>query len=299
VVSCTSRGSCWPAGNRPAYRPVAQAMTIELGKLGVWLTGQNWSAELARELENLGYGALWVGGSPAGDLDAVEGLLGATEHVVVATGIVNMWKDDATRVAASYLRVTGRYPGRFLLGLGIGHPEGTEAYTRPVDKIVSYMDELDKGGVPASGRVLAALGPKVLRLAAQRTAGAHPYLTTPEHTRYARTLLGPGRLLAPEQKFVLGTGRAEARATGRHTVASYLRLSNYRRNLLRTAWTEADLRDGGSDRLVDALVLHGDASTVAAGVRAHWEAGANHVCVQPLGSEPLAALTALGKVLLP
>ena len=274
-------------------------MTVEVGKFGVWLPNQTWSPDLAQEVEKLGFGTIWVGSSPGGDLAGVEALLRATAHAAVATGIVNIWKDDAATVAASYHRTAERYPGRFLLGLGIGHPEATDEYRRPYDKIVSYLDELDVAGVPVEARVLAALGPKVLKLSGERAAGAHPYLTTPEHTRAAREILGPGKLLAPEQKFILGTDQAEARATARPTVEFYLGLTNYRHYLLRTGWTDAELADGASDRLVDALVLHGDARAVAAGARAHLDAGADHVCVQPIGAEPLSALRGLAEFLLP
>ena len=154
--------------------------------------------------------------------------------------------------------------------------------------------------MPADRRALAALGPRVLRLAADRTAGAHPYLTTPEHTQRARQLLGAGVLLAPEQKVVLGTDPAQARAIARPVVEHpYLHLVNYRSNLLRHGWDEADLEDGGSDRLIDALALHGDAETISRGITAHLDAGADHVCIQALGPDPLATHRALAKVLLP
>src|SRR5205823_3022013 len=158
-------------------------MANALGKYGIWQHGGILSAEFAREVEELGYGAIWIGGSPDGKLDIVDTILDATEHIVVATGIVNIWKDDAATVGASYHRIVARHPGRFLLGVGIGHREATTDYQKPYDKIVEYLDQLDVAGVPAEDRVLAALGPKVLKLSAERTAGAHPYLTTPEHTR--------------------------------------------------------------------------------------------------------------------
>jgi probable F420-dependent oxidoreductase len=197
-------------------------------------------------------------------------------------------------VAASYHRITARHPGRFLLGLGIGHPEATTQYQRPYAKLVSYLDELDELEVPAEGRALAALGPRVLRLAADRSAGAHPYLVTPEHTREARQILGPGPLLAPEQKVVLDTDPERARALGRPRVQNpYLGLTNYVSNLRRLGWADADLADGGSDALIDALVVHGDAETLGRGVTAHLDAGADHVAVQFLESDPLPALRAL------
>jgi probable F420-dependent oxidoreductase len=269
-------------------------MGIELGRIGIWRHATGLSPELAAEVEALGYGAIWIGGSPDGDLGLAEQLLDTTDHIAIATGIVNVWKDNAATVGASYQRIAARYPDRFLLGLGIGHPEATQEYRRPYATLVSYLDELDSLGVPAEGRVLAALGPKVLALAAQRTAGAHPYLVTPEYTRQARQLLGAGPLLAPEQKVVLETDPERARAIGRPRVQKpYLGLSNYLNNLRRLGWTDTDLEDGGSDRLIDALVLHGDAEAIGRGITAHLDAGADHVAIQVLGPDPLTALRAL------
>jgi len=274
-------------------------MTSELGKIGIWRPGRMLTPQLAQEIEKLGYGAIWVGGSPDGDLGVVETLLDATDHIKVATGVVNIWKDDAATVGASYHRIEDRHPSRFLLGVGIGHPEATQQYRKPYDKIVEYLDQLDAAGVPVSRRVLAALGPKVLRLAAQRAAGAHPYLTTPEHTRQARQVLGEGVLLAPEQKVVLNTDPRQARAIGRRAVENpYLHLVNYRKNLLRLGWDESDLDKGGSDRLIDALVLHGDAGTIARGITAHLDAGADHVCIQALDPDPLPTYQAVSEILL-
>src|SRR5580692_7854062 len=233
-------------------------MTIDLGRTGIWRHLQGLTPDLVTEVEALGYGAIWVGGSPDGDLGVVENLLATTDHIAVATGIVNVWKDDATTVAASYHRITARYPGRFLLGLGIGHPEATQEYRQPYAKLVSYLDELDELKVPVGGRALAALGPRVLRLAADRSAGAHPYLVTPEHTRRAREILGPGVLLAPEQKVVVEPDPAKARAIGRPAVdRPYLGLTNYVTNLKRLGWSDQDVASPGSDALIDALVGHG------------------------------------------
>ena len=269
-------------------------MSIELGTVGISRHPSGLTPEVVAEVEALGYGTIWVSGSPPGDLDVVERLLDSTEHIVLATGIVNVWKDDAVTVGASYHRITARYPGRFLLGLGIGHPEATQEYRQPYAKLVSYLDQLDDHKVPAEGRVLAALGPRVLRLSAERAAGAHPYLVTPEHTRRARQILGDGPLLAPEQKLVLETDPERARAIGRSRVENpFLRLTNYVSNLRRLGWTDADLADGGSDALIDALAVHGDAAAIARGVTAHLEAGADHVAVQVLNPDPLPALRAL------
>ncbi|MFO7291632.1 MAG: LLM class F420-dependent oxidoreductase [Acidimicrobiia bacterium] len=269
-------------------------MAVDLGAYGVWRRARELTTDFARQVEDLGYGTLWVGGSPPADLRIVEELLDATDSLVVATGIVNMWMADADEVAASYHRVAARHPGRFLLGLGIGHPEAIDRYRRPYETMVAYLERLDAAGVPREALVLAALGPKVLRLSAERTAGAHPYLTTPRHTRMAREILGAGPLLAPEQKVILVTDPDEGRRIGREAVGySYLRLVNYRRSLLREGWTEADLDGGGSDRLIDALVLHGAPQEVTEGLSAHLDAGADHVSVHALGDDPMATLRPL------
>ena len=272
-------------------------MTLSLGSIGIWQFTGNATPELAVQAERLGYGTIWIGGSPDGGLEGAEALLDATERITVATGIVNMWTDDAATVATSYQRLEAKYPGRFLLGVGIGHPEAIEQYRSPYDKIVDYLDQLDGAGVPAGRRVLAALGSRVLELSAARAAGAHPYLTTPEHTAFARKILGPDALLAPEHKVVLNTDAEEARAVGRSVVKRYLGLVNYRQNLLRFGFSDDDMADGGSDRLVDALVLHGDTATVATGLRAHLEAGADHISIQVLGKDLVPAYQALAEAL--
>jgi probable F420-dependent oxidoreductase len=255
----------------------------DLGRYGVWRGGGMLTPDLAAVIERAGFGALWVGGSPDGDLAQVEELIAATTTLTVATGIVNIWKDDPRVVAESFARIESRHPGRFLLGVGAGHREATQEYARPFEALEQYVDTLLDSGVPAGSLVLAALGPRVLRLSAQRTAGAHPYLVTPEHTQLARGILGTGPLLAPEQKVVLETDPALARAIGRPRVQRpYLSLVNYTSNLRRLGWTDDDLRDGGSDRLIDALVARGTPDQVAARLTAHLDAGADHVCLQLL-----------------
>lgn len=241
----------------------------------------------------MGYGAIWVGGSPPADLEDVEAIIAATRAVPVATGVVNMWRANPEEVARSYHRIEEAHPGRFYLGLGIGHPEATDEYRKPYDTIVGYLDRVEAAGVPGDRIILAALGPRVLRLAAERTAGAHPYFTTPRHTRMAREIMGPDALLAPEHKVVLAPDSWEELAPP--NVSRYLRLTNYRASLLREGWDESDLE--GSERLMRAIVLHGDARSVAGSLAEHLEAGANHVCVQVLGSNPLVGYSELASVL--
>lgn len=273
----------------------------DLGRYGVW-TGGPVTPEQAVAIEKLGYGAVWVGASPPADLSFVEPILQKTERLQVASGIVNIWTADARDVAESYHRIEDAYPGRFLLGVGVGHPEHTEQYAKPYDALVQYLDVLDAATVPTSRRVIAALGPKVLQLAAARAAGAHPYLTTPEHTGMARDLLGNTVFLAPEHKVVLTTDAEAARHVGRQTVEFYLGLSNYVNNWKRLGFTDEDVAPPGSDRLIDAVVAHGTPDAIAARLAEHVAAGADHVAIQVLGGadellstlEELAAPLGLG-----
>ena len=253
-----------------------------LGSFGVW-TGAPVSPEQAADIEKLGYGTVWVGASPAADLAFVEPILEKTETLQVATGIVNIWTADAGEVAESYHRIEKAFPGRFLLGVGVGHPEHQQQYAKPYQALVDYLDVLDNAKVPTSRRVLAALGPKVLKLAAQRSAGAHPYLTTPVHTGQSRELLGPTVLLAPEHKVVLTDDAEKAREVGRGTVDFYLGLSNYVNNWKRLGFTDDDLERPGSDRFIDAVVAYGSPDQIAARLTEHLHAGADHVAIQVLG----------------
>lgn len=277
-------------------------MRPQFGILGVWAHESKLTPELARELEQLGYTGIWIGGSPGGDLAVASTVLGATERISVATGIVNIWRDDARSIAAAHRRITADHPGRFLLGIGTGHPEATSDYTHPYQALVDYLDVLDDEGVPQDERALAALGPKVLRLARDRSVGAHPYLVPPEHTKLAREILGEGVLLAPEQKVVLESDADRARAIGRPAVDKpYLGLVNYTSNLRRLGWGEDDLASPGSDELIDALVARGAASAAAARIRAHLDAGADHVPVKLLtekGADPLPGYRAMAEQLL-
>ncbi len=268
----------------------AVALKPGLGRFGVWLPTRSITPGLAAQIEALGYGAIWIGGSPDADLAWVEPALARTTSLQLATGIVNIWSAPAPAVAESYARIESAHPGRFLLGIGVGHRERTEEYVKPYDTLVSYLDALDAAMVPTSRRVLAALGPRVLRLAAERSAGAHPYLTTPEHTAKAREQLGKSVFLAPEHKVVLTTDADEARAIGRQTADRYLGLSNYVNNWLRLGFTQDDVRKPGSDKLIDAVVAHGTPEAIARRLGEHCEAGADHVAVQVLGAPDDEAL---------
>ena len=272
-----------------------------LGRFGVWRSASLVTPELATGIEGLGFGALWLGSSPAGDLIQAEKLLDATTTLTVATSIVNMWRDQPEDVAGPFARVQRRHPGRFLLGVGAGHREATQQYARPYETLTRYVDVLQAGGVPRDSLVLAALGPRVLGLARDRAGGAIPYLVPPEHTRRARAVLGPGPLLAPEHKVVLDTDPDRARALGRARVQRpYLGLVNYTSNLRRLGWSEADLSGAGSDALIDALVAHGSPAEIAAQLTRLLDAGADHVCLQLVteeGADPLPSYRALAPAL--
>ena len=255
----------------------------QLGTFGVWRGTPQVSPELAAQLEQLGYGAIWLGGSPSADLEIVDQLLAATTTLAVGTSIVNIWQSDPATVARSFARIEASFPGRFVLGVGAGHPEATAEYASPYETLAGYVDRLEAARVPLDRVVLAALGSRVLTLAADRTAGAIPYLVPPEHTRRARQILGPDTLLAPEHKVVLDPDPSSARELGSRRVrVPYLGLVNYTSNLRRLGYTDEDLSGGGSDRLIDALVAHGTAEQVAAQLAEHLGAGADHVCVQLL-----------------
>ncbi|MFB8002913.1 LLM class F420-dependent oxidoreductase [Nocardia sp. NPDC056000] len=269
----------------------------QLGKFGVWRPYSMVTPEQVRELEELGYGAVWLGSSPPADWDGYEALLAGSDTITLGTSIVNVWASPAAQAAETFHRLDARFPGRFLLGIGAGHREHTGEYTKPYDALVQYLDELDAAGVPKERRALAALGPKVAELARDRTAGALPYLSTPAHTASLRKLLGPDTLIAPEHKVVLDTDVDRARELGRNSTSFYLSLSNYVNNLRRSGFHDADLTPPGSDRLVDALVLHGTAEQIADAATEHLRAGADHVALQVLGEDYVRDLRALAPVL--
>ena len=269
---------------------------MQLGDAGLWRSGALLTPEIAVAAERLGYGAVWIGGSPAAELTLAEALLEATERIMVATGIVNIWTAPASTVASSFHRLEAAHPGRFLLGIGIGHRESQgDVYQKPYSALVEYLDVLDAEGVPVNRRIVSALGPRTLKLAARRSAGTHPYMTTPTHTRFARETVGPDALIAVEQRLVLDEDAVEARMTARRFLERYLSLSNYRRTLESHGFTTDDLVDGATDEAVDALAPHGNPARLAAALRAQLDAGANHVCVQFLSPrldpvEPLRLL---------
>lgn len=268
-----------------------------LGRFGSF--GRGVTPQQATEIEALGYGAVWVGGSPPAALSWVEPILQATTTLCVATGIVNIWSAPAQRVAESFHRIEAAYPGRFLLGIGVGHAEMISEYRKPYNALVEYLDRLDDYGVPANRRVVAALGPRVLGLSARRSAGAHPYLTTPEHTARARELIGPSAFLAPEHKVVLTTDSARARTVGRQALDMYFNLANYRNNWKRLGFTDDEVSRPGSDRLVDAVVAYDTPDAIAARLNEHLLAGADHVPIQVLTEDDnlVSALTELAKPL--
>lgn len=243
--------------------------------------------EMAAELEELGYSALWIP-DVGGDLfTSVELLMDATRLVTVATGILNLWMHPAAETAEQHARLTAAHGDRFLVGIGVSHQALIDrkepgTYTKPLSAMREYLDGLDAAvtPLPRERRVLAALGPKMLELARARSAGAHPYNVTPAHTAIAREALGPDALVATEQAVALTNDATVARAAGRQHAAIYLGLPNYTNNLRRLGFDDADFADGGSDRLIDALVVWGDETTIAARVQEHRDAGADHVCIQ-------------------
>jgi probable F420-dependent oxidoreductase len=259
---------------------------MQLGEFGVWTfyraIGTENARAAARLVEDLGFGSFWLGGSP--QLPALRPLLEATERIVVATGILNLWQSEPERVADDFAALSSDFPGRVLLGIGVGHPEATAKYAKPLVAMSRFLDGLDAAAVPVppEGRCLAALGPKMLELSAERSQGAHPYFVPVEHTRAARRLLGDGPLLAPELACVLDDGES-GRVTARTYAQTYLGLRNYTQNLLEFGFSADDIADGGSDRLIDAIIPQGTADELAASARQHLAAGANHVCLQVVG----------------
>ena len=269
---------------------------MDLSGIGVWSSQLRYSdpgeaAESAAELEELGFEALWIPDVGGPVMDAVENLLASTKQVVIATGILNLWMHEPSDVAAKYAALTAAHGDRFLLGIGVSHAPLVDSkepgrYRKPLAATRGFLDALDAAEqpVPVENRVLAALGPKMLELAATRSRGAHPYLVTPDHTRQAREGLGDGPLLLPEQTVLLTDDRAAARAVGTDWLRAYLALPNYANNLLRSGFSEDDLASV-SDRLFDAIIAWGDEDAVVKRVNEHRAAGADHVCVQVLTAD--------------
>jgi probable F420-dependent oxidoreductase len=272
---------------------------MNLGKIGIWRRRQEGSHDLG-ELEALGFTAFWVGSSPS--LAEAREFLERSSTLTIATGILNVWEHEPADVAAQRAELVRDFPDRFLPGIGVGHPERTAEYQTPLAKMTAFFDGLDAAPqpVPKEHRAGAALGPKMLDLVVERSLGAHTYFVAPEHTRLAREQLGPEALIATELAVVVETDDDAAREAARAYAKLYLGASNYRRNLKRLGFTDADIDGGGSDRLIDAVIPHGSAEAIAEVVRAHLDAGADHVCLQPVGhgDAPLSDYRALAAVLL-
>jgi probable F420-dependent oxidoreductase len=277
---------------------------MQLNEIGVWTSyhaiGQENAGEAARLVESLGFGAFWLGGSPR--LPTVRPLLAATEHLTVATGIVNVWQYQPATLAAEHAELERDFPDRLLLGIGIGHPEATSEYASPLSTMRDFFDGLDRASTPVAGnqRCMAALGPRMLDLCAERSRGAHTYFVPVEHTRVAREQVGETALIAPELACVLDTDTERARVKAREYATRYLGLRNYTGNLLKFGFSQQDIAAGGSDRLIDAIIPHGSADEIAAVAREHLDAGANHVCLQPIGVHgiPRQEWTALASALI-
>ncbi|MDA8070150.1 MAG: LLM class F420-dependent oxidoreductase [Actinomycetota bacterium] len=270
-----------------------------LGAVGIWTGTLDFvpaaeARDLVAELESLGYGALWIPEVAGRDVFVHLALvLSGTSRIVGATGIANIWARDAVTMAGAMKGLTEAFPGRVVFGLGVSHRNLVEdlrghRYERPLQAMRAYLDAVEaapytaeRPSVPVR-RVLAALGPKMLRLAAEAADGAHPYFVTPEHTAGAREILGAGPLLCPEQAVVLEPDPGRAREIARTYTSVYLSQPNYVRNLVRLGFDEADLVGGGSDAVVDALVAWGSVEDCVARVAAHLDAGADHVPVQPI-----------------
>ena len=270
---------------------------MELGRLGVWyptdrLDGVGLAALMAA-VEGHGYGAFWYPESRLYESLSLAGfLLGATTRLVVGSSIANIYARDGYSARRGMMTLNQLYGGRFVLGLGVSHRPAVEGvrghiYDKPLPAMRAYLDALqgDEAGAQAWPVMIAALGPLMLKLTAARTMGALPYNVTPEHTRQAAALRREGQALAVEQKVCIETDRMRARALGRAELSRYMVLPNYRNNWLRLGFTEAELADGGSDRFIDAMVVSGSVDEVKAGLLAHFDAGATHVCLQPVHAE--------------
>jgi probable F420-dependent oxidoreductase len=261
---------------------------VEFGSTGVFSSGirvedEGEAREAAAELEELGVGTIWIPGRTDDVFERAASLLEATNRVVIATGIVTVWSKTAEEVAEAHLRLRTDHPGRFVIGLGVSHAPVVTEYRKPLTVMREYLDALDREpAVPQGQRMIAALAPRMLELARERTAGSFTYLVTPDHTRRAREALGPDRVLAAELGVIPEADPERARRIARQHLAIYTPLPNYVNNWLRSGFTDDDVADGCSDRLVDALVAWGEPETIAARVREHLDAGADQVAFQVL-----------------
>ncbi|MFI6056398.1 TIGR03620 family F420-dependent LLM class oxidoreductase [Streptomyces violascens] len=274
-----------------------EGFAMELGTIGIWSLAfthgdRTEARDAAAELEEFGYGAVWLGGSPGGnprgDLVTAAEVLAATSRIAVTTACVSIWERSPDRLAAAYHALPQQQRNRLLIGLGVSHADFVGQYREPYHALRSYLDELDAATppLPSAARIIGAHGPQMTRLAATRSTGVHPYLVDPAHTAWARSMLGEGPVLALEQTVILHTSAEAARARARKVLAPYLKLRNYRSAWLRGGFTAEDLALGGSDRLIDALFAWGSPDRIAARLTEHLEAGADHVAVQVVTDTP-------------
>ena len=268
----------------------------QLGRLGVWYPIDRLDAggirRLLRTVEDLGYSTFWYPEALGYEsLSIASFMLANTERLIIGSSIANIYARDPFTARRGLRTLSGLYEDRFILGLGVSHAPMVErrghAYDKPVPTMRRYLDGLYGNASDAADwpLMIAALGPLMLKLAGERTAGALPYNVTPKHTREARAALGPDKLLVVEQKVCLETDSATARGLARQGLHHYMAMTNYRNNWLRIGFTEADFADGGSDKFIDAMVLWGDAATIGRGLSAHLQAGADQVCIQPVHAE--------------
>lgn len=266
---------------------------MNFGDFGAWTSyrriGKDNAGEAARAVEGAGLGTLWMGGSPR--LEEMRPLLEGSEKLVVGTSIVNIWGYDPADLVAEYAALEADFPGRLCVGIGVGHPEATSDYKRPLTNLETFLDGIDAADapIPTERRIIAALGPKMLTMSARRSLGTIPYFTSVDHTRFSREAVGPDALVIPEIACVIDEDVERARATAREYAALYLGLSNYTNALLEHGFDQADIEDGGSDRLIDHVIPHGTAEDIAAAARAHVEAGADHVALQTIGGDGIPA----------
>jgi probable F420-dependent oxidoreductase len=266
---------------------------MDFGKYGAWTSyrriGKDDAGEAARAVEAAGLGTLWMGGSPR--LEEMRPLLEGSEKLVVGTSIVNIWAYDPADLVREFAALEADFPGRTCVGIGVGHPEATSDYKRPLTNLEAFLDGIDAADepIPVDRRIIAALGPKMLAMSARRSLGTIPYFTSVDHTRFSREAVGPDALVIPEIACVIDEDVERARATARDYAKLYLGLSNYTNALLEHGFDQADIEDGGSDRLIDHVIPHGTAADIAAVARAHVEAGADHVALQTIGGEGVPA----------